>query len=70
MPNLRMIGSRATVLRWGARNPPLKVQGSGFNVSVCLDYPLFSLVPEPIWNTIRGGGAAHQLFRAMPVIAE
>jgi hypothetical protein len=33
------------------------------------DYRLFSLVPDPILNTIRGGGAAHPRFRAMPAIA-
>jgi hypothetical protein len=29
-------------------------------------YRLFSLVPEPIWNTLCGGGAAQPRFRAMP----
>ena len=33
------------------------------------DYRLFSLVPEPICNTIRCGGAVHPLFQAMPAIA-
>jgi hypothetical protein len=30
---------------------------------------IFSLVPEPIWNTIRGGGAAQPRFLAIPAIA-
>jgi hypothetical protein len=33
------------------------------------DYRPFSLVPNPIWNTIRGGGAAHPRSRAMPANA-
>ena len=35
----------------------------------CQITALFPFVPEPVWDTIRGGGAAHPRFRAMPAIA-
>ena len=33
------------------------------------DYSHFSFVPEPIWNTIRGGGAEQPRSRVMPATA-
>ena len=49
-------------LPWLA-SPPFSISGW------LTDYGLFPLVVEPIWHTLRGGGAAQPRFRAMPAIA-
>jgi hypothetical protein len=50
------------------RRSRFKVQRSILDVQSSTFSSPFSLVPEPIRHTIRGGGAAHLLFRAMPAI--
>jgi hypothetical protein len=55
---------------WRKQRPKMHLSGSRFEVSVRTpDYRPFSLVPGPIRHTIRGGGAEHPHFRAMPAIA-
>jgi hypothetical protein len=68
-----------------SRPPKIGVRGSSFRVRVSHPPPPFSIlfgqplaprrysvfffVPEPSWNTLRSGSAAHPYFRAMPATA-
>ena len=58
-------------VRPGVWHTPTK-SAATLMLSACNSKPPFqasSFVPQPIWNAIRGSGAAQPLFRAMPVIA-